>query len=147
MPYPICSVVAVFKMLFRILNTLPSRIWDMVFFLFSGYLNLQFNNMDCTRSLWRSGKLNSKGLTFNLLYVTELYLIFWQKENVYKFDFVPLRQMLHFASKNEEFPQKFMVFIWNENTQMKCVNPFEFNFLENHNLLENPPFSPTVDLE
>jgi len=55
--------------------------------------------------------------------------------------------MLHFASKNEEFPQKFMVFIWNENTQMKCVNPFEFNFLENHNLLENPPFSPTVDLE
>ena len=34
-PYPICSVVAVFKMLIRILNTLRSRIWDMVFFLFS----------------------------------------------------------------------------------------------------------------
>ncbi|WP_209301684.1 hypothetical protein [Anaerobutyricum soehngenii] len=26
-----------FKMLFRILNTLPSRIWDMVFFLFSDH--------------------------------------------------------------------------------------------------------------
>ena len=37
MPYPICSVVAVFKMLIRILNTLPSRIWDMVLFLFSDY--------------------------------------------------------------------------------------------------------------
>ena len=35
MPYPICSVVAVFKMLNRILNTLRSRIWDMVLFLFS----------------------------------------------------------------------------------------------------------------
>ena len=34
-PYPICSVVAVFKMLVRILNTLRSRIWDMVLFLFS----------------------------------------------------------------------------------------------------------------
>ncbi|WP_303768704.1 hypothetical protein, partial [Anaerobutyricum hallii] len=33
----ICSVVAVFKMLIRILNTLPSRIRDMVFFLFSDY--------------------------------------------------------------------------------------------------------------
>jgi hypothetical protein len=36
-PYPICSVVAVFKMLIRILNALRSRIWDMVFFLFSDY--------------------------------------------------------------------------------------------------------------
>ena len=35
MPYPICSVVAVFKMLIRILNTLRSRIWDMIVFLFS----------------------------------------------------------------------------------------------------------------
>ena len=33
-PYPICSVVAVLKMLIRILNTLRSRIWDMVLFLF-----------------------------------------------------------------------------------------------------------------
>ncbi|WP_349087967.1 hypothetical protein [Anaerobutyricum soehngenii] len=32
--YPICSVVAVFKMLIRILNTLRSRIWDRVFFSF-----------------------------------------------------------------------------------------------------------------
>ena len=31
---PICSVVAVFKMLIRILNTLPSRIWDVLFFSF-----------------------------------------------------------------------------------------------------------------
>ena len=36
-PYPICSVVAVLKMLIRILNTLRSRIWDVLFFLFSGY--------------------------------------------------------------------------------------------------------------
>ena len=41
MIYPICSVVAVFKMLVRILNTLPSRIWDISFFLFSDYLNPQ----------------------------------------------------------------------------------------------------------
>ena len=34
-PYPICFVVAVFKMLIRILNTLRSRIWDMILFLFS----------------------------------------------------------------------------------------------------------------
>ena len=34
MSYPICSVVAVFKMLIRILNTLRSRIWDMTLFLF-----------------------------------------------------------------------------------------------------------------
>ena len=37
MPYPICSVVTVFKMLLRILNTLQSRIWDRAFFLFSDY--------------------------------------------------------------------------------------------------------------
>ena len=37
MPYPICSIVAVFKMLVRILNTLRSRIWDMPVFLFSDY--------------------------------------------------------------------------------------------------------------
>ena len=35
MPYPICYVVAVFKMLIRILNVLQSRIWDMALFLFS----------------------------------------------------------------------------------------------------------------
>ncbi|MFR4284050.1 MAG: hypothetical protein ACLT1Q_04350 [Anaerobutyricum soehngenii] len=51
-----------FKMLIRILNTLRSRIWDMVLFLFSDYLNLWFNNMECARRLWSSGKLNSKGL-------------------------------------------------------------------------------------
>ena len=28
--------------------------------------------MECARRLWSSGKLNSKGLTFKLLYVTEL---------------------------------------------------------------------------
>ena len=41
-PYPICSVVAVFKMLIRILNMLRSRIWDMVLFLFSDYLLFGF---------------------------------------------------------------------------------------------------------
>ena len=54
-------------MLVRILNTLRSRIWDMVFFLFSDYLNLRFNNMECARRLWSSGKLNFKGLTLKLL--------------------------------------------------------------------------------
>ena len=34
MLYPICSVVAVFKMLTGILNTLRSRIWDITWFLF-----------------------------------------------------------------------------------------------------------------
>ena len=67
MPYPICSVVAVFKMLIRILNTLRSRIWDRALFLFSDYLNLWFNNMECARRLWSSGKLNFKGLTLKLL--------------------------------------------------------------------------------
>ena len=33
-PYPICSVVAVLKMLIRLLNTLRSRIWDMYCFFF-----------------------------------------------------------------------------------------------------------------
>ena len=40
LPYPICSVVAGFKMLIRILNTLRSRIWDRAVFLFSDYLQL-----------------------------------------------------------------------------------------------------------
>ena len=46
MPYPICSVVAVFKMLLRILNTLRSRIWDRAFFLFSSVLNPQLERME-----------------------------------------------------------------------------------------------------
>ena len=54
-------------MLIRILNTLRSRIWDRVLFLFSDYLNLWFNNMECARRLWSSGKLNFKGLTLKLL--------------------------------------------------------------------------------
>ena len=37
LPYPICSVVAVFKMLIRILNMLRSRIWDRGVVLFSDY--------------------------------------------------------------------------------------------------------------
>ena len=45
MLYPICSVVAVFKMRIRILNTLPSRIWDITFSLFSNYLNPQLVRM------------------------------------------------------------------------------------------------------
>ena len=36
-------------------------------------------------------ELNSKRLTLKLLYMIELYLIFWQKANFYKFDFVPSR--------------------------------------------------------
>ena len=49
-------------MLIRILNTLPSRIWDVLFFLFSDYLNLQFGEKgDSTDGYGFSGK--SKGLT------------------------------------------------------------------------------------
>ena len=45
-PYPTCSVVAVFKMLMRILNTLRSRIWDMVLFLFCfGSRRNEFNSL------------------------------------------------------------------------------------------------------
>ncbi|WP_280835898.1 hypothetical protein [Anaerobutyricum soehngenii] len=40
-----------FKMLIRILNTLRRRIWDRVFFLFSDYLNLQLDNVECTRRI------------------------------------------------------------------------------------------------
>ena len=57
MPYPICSVVAVFMMLVRILNTLPSRIWDILFFLFSGYSKSTVGEMEFSRRLWLSGKL------------------------------------------------------------------------------------------
>ena len=56
--HPRCSVVAVFKMLIRILNTLPSRIWDVLFFLFSGYSK---STVWCeggfSRWLWLFGKL------------------------------------------------------------------------------------------
>uniref|UniRef100_UPI003FF11332 hypothetical protein n=1 Tax=Anaerobutyricum hallii TaxID=39488 RepID=UPI003FF11332 len=47
MIYPICSVVAAFKMLVRILNALRSRIWDISFFLFNP--NPQFRNMEYAR--------------------------------------------------------------------------------------------------
>ena len=57
MPYPICSVVAVFMMLVRILNTLPSRIWDILFFLFSDYSKSTVSEMEFSRRLWLSGKL------------------------------------------------------------------------------------------
>ena len=58
MPYPICSVVAVFMMLVRILNTLPSRIWDRAFFLFSGYSKSTVDEKEgFSRWLWLFGKL------------------------------------------------------------------------------------------
>ena len=58
MPYPICSVVAVFMMLVRILNTLPSRIWDRAFFLFSGYSKSTVDEKGgFSRWLWLFGKL------------------------------------------------------------------------------------------
>ena len=55
--YPFFSVVAVFMMLVRILNTLPSRIWDILFFLFSGYSKSTVGEMEFSRRLWLSGKL------------------------------------------------------------------------------------------
>nr|WP_296121266.1 hypothetical protein [uncultured Anaerobutyricum sp.] len=53
-----------FKMLVRILNTLRSRIWDVLFFLFSGYSKSTVGeNGGFSRRLWFPRKLNSKGLT------------------------------------------------------------------------------------
>ena len=62
MIYPICSVVAVFKMLVRILNTLRRRIWDISFFFFLA--NLKLEEWEFSRKIWISMELNSKGLTF-----------------------------------------------------------------------------------
>ena len=59
MLYPICSVVAVFKMRIRILNTLPSRIWDITFSLFSDYLNPQLVRMRIFQKV-----LTSQGIEF-----------------------------------------------------------------------------------
>ena len=70
LPYPICSVVAVFKMLIRILNTLPSHIWDMAVFLFSVYSKSTVcENGESPEGYGFLGELKSKGLTFKLLYV------------------------------------------------------------------------------
>ena len=71
MPYPICSVVAVVKMLARILTTLPSRIWDRALFPFSDYSSSR--EWGFPRRLRIIGELNAKGLTFKLLYVAELH--------------------------------------------------------------------------
>ena len=59
MLYPICSVVAVFKMRIRILNTLPSRIWDITFSLFSDYLNPQLVRMRIFQKV-----MTSRGIEF-----------------------------------------------------------------------------------
>ena len=70
MIYPICSVVAAFKMLIRILNTLRSRIWDMAVFLFSVYSKSTVcENGESPEGYGFLGELKSKGLTFKLLYV------------------------------------------------------------------------------
>ena len=82
MPYSICSIVAVFKMLVRILNTLRSRIWDRVFFLFSDYLNLWFNSMECARRLWFSLEWTSpEGDTFLLDYIKITFIYSCLMEN------------------------------------------------------------------
>ena len=54
--HPICSVVAVFKMLVRILNTLPSRIWDVLFFL--TILNLQLVRREILLKVMAFRKIN-----------------------------------------------------------------------------------------
>ena len=61
MPYLICSVVAVLKMLIRILNTLRSRTWDMALFLF---LCFGSRRTECN-SLW--GEKGEKPEDFCLL--------------------------------------------------------------------------------
>ncbi|WP_349088472.1 hypothetical protein [Anaerobutyricum soehngenii] len=42
------------KMLIRILNTLPSRIWDIVFFLFSDYPNPQLVRVEILQKIMAS---------------------------------------------------------------------------------------------
>ncbi|MBP0061203.1 hypothetical protein JYQ77_13590, partial [Anaerobutyricum soehngenii] len=73
----ICSVVAVFKMLVRILNTLRSRIWDMVFFLFSDYPNPQLVRMGIAqKSMVFIGMIISrKGYFLTRLYKNYIYLL------------------------------------------------------------------------
>ena len=76
-PYPICSVVAVFKMLVRILNTLRSRIWDRVFFLFSDYPNLQLVRMGIAQKAMVFIRMNISRRRYFLtrLYKNYIYLL------------------------------------------------------------------------
>ena len=70
MSYPICSVVAVFKMLTRILNPLRSRIWDMALFLFfcvlapHGMNEIVFGERNGERSEGRGLLKEAKGANY-----------------------------------------------------------------------------------
>ena len=77
MIYPICSVVAVFKMLVRILNTLRSRIWDMVFFLFSDYPSPQLVRMGIAQKsmVFIRMIISRKGYFLTRLYKNYIYLL------------------------------------------------------------------------
>ena len=76
-PYPICSVIAVFKMLVRILNMLRSRIWDRVFFLFSDYPNLQLVRMGIAQKAMVFIRMNISRRRYFLtrLYKNYIYLL------------------------------------------------------------------------
>ena len=92
----------------------------MVLFLFSDYLNLWFNSMECARRLWSSEKLNSKGLTLKLLSFQHKSLICYQNQTAAKTKF--------YAELYEDTPL-LEIFIPNKN----------------HRLLDNP-LSPIQDL-
>ena len=107
------------------------------FFLFSGYLNLQLGNVECTRRIWLSRKLNSKGLTLKLLYMTELYLIFWQKAREFS---KILWLSIKLNSKGLTFKLSYVVYTWNLNAiQQECASFWRFSSPnKNHRFLWKP---------
>ena len=105
--YPFFSVVAVFMMLIRILNTLPSCIWEVLFFLFSGYLNLQLVKRRFSRRLWLSGKL-----IYPFFSVVAVFMMLVRILNT-----LPSRiwEVLFFLHKNPDF-------IWRQRTENRKLD-------------------------
>ena len=162
-------------MLIRILNTLRSRIWDRVLFLFSDYLNLRFNNMECARRLWSSGKLNFKGLTLKLLSFQHKSLICYSylmenfslvnSHSLLDNPHLPIQDLntnFHLEPKNRKLKiwdrrkcdigasknakQAFSTPRLSSHFLLSQILGFRF-FSPSNKLVYNPPFSPTVDLE
>ena len=129
-------------MLIRILNTLRSRIWDRVFFLFSGYLNLQLGNVECTRRIWLSEKLNSKGLTFKFLV------------------FIPLvHQISTFVWETRGLPRRLWfslewISLEEDTFLLDCIKIIfiysylmeNFSLVNSHSLLGNPLILPQIQI-
>ena len=134
-PYPICSVVAVFKMLVRILNTLRSRIWDMVLFLFSVFW-LHVN--ECN-SLWREMGEGTKGCgLFWCLFQVSLMIIWCRKLLLYMMNlslycrnisfFLFWRDTFRASSRLLTSPPSLLKnycihFFWSRNTENKKNRP------------------------